>query len=142
MEEQGLVLGDRMNWAYILANAVMNLHTAIVKVEGQQSEQETKEAALAVFNSIPTAWVVSDEQFSKDLKKCFDETEVDQRAEFCGRKVGKPKIKKEQRLNAWRLYHTCVDVFHRRNLLNKPVFNEVMTGRRFKKPQTGKQANG
>lgn len=131
-----------MNWAYILANAVMNLHTSIVKVEGEQSEQEVREAALAVFNSIPTAWVVSDTEFLKDLNKCFDEVDVDKRAEFCGKKVGKPNIKKEQRLNAWHLYHTCVDVFHRRNLLNKPVFNEVMTGRHFKKPTAGKQPNG
>jgi hypothetical protein len=122
-----------MNWAYILATAVMNLHTSIIKVEGEQSEQEIREAALAVFNSIPTAWVVADEQFRKDLEKCFDSVEVDDRREWCGRKVGAPKIRKEERLNPWRLYHTCVDVFHRRNLLSKPIFTEIATGRHFQK---------
>lgn len=121
----------------------MNLHSSIIKVEGEQSEQEVREAALAVFNSIPSAWVIADKVFLEDLNKCFDTVETDDRTEWCGRKVGKPKIKKEDRLNPWRLYHTCVDVFHRRNLLNKPVFNEIMTGRHFpKKPPAGKQTNG
>ena len=132
-EEQGLVLGDRINWAFILATSVLNLHTAIVKVEGEQSTQEIREAALAVFNSIPTAWVVADKQFREDLGKCFDIIKVDDRVEWCGRKVGNPKIRKEEVLNPWRLYHTCVDVFNRRNLLSKPIFTEIATGRRFKK---------
>lgn len=127
-----------MNWAYILATSIINLHSAIVKVEGEQSEQEVREAALAVYNSIPTAWVLADPQFKEDLKKCFDTIETDGRAEWCGKKVGKPKIKKEEQLNPWRLYHTCVDVFHRRNLLSKPIFTEIMTGKRFKeKKQNG-----
>ena len=133
VEEQGLVLGDRMNWPYILATSVINLHNAIRKVEGEQSEQEVREAALAVFNSIPSAWVLADDQFREDLKKCFDSVEFDKRREWCGRKVGPPKIEREERLNPWRLYHTCVDVFNRRNLLSKPVFTEVATGRKFQK---------
>jgi hypothetical protein len=59
--------------------------------------------------------------------------EIDDRAEWCGKKVGAPKIRKEERLNPWRLYHTCVDVFHRRNLLSKPIFTEIATGRHFQK---------
>lgn len=136
-EEQGLVLGDRINWAYILATSVMNLHAAIVKVEGEQSTQEIREAVLAVFNSIPTAWVVADDQFREDLGKCFDISEVDNRREWCGLKVGAFKIRKEECLNPWRLYHTCVDVFHRRHLLSKPIFTEIMTGRHFKKEKKG-----
>jgi hypothetical protein len=131
-EEQGLVLGDRINWAFVLAKAVITLHDALCKVEGEQSEQQVREASLAVYNSIPTSWVSSDQKFADDLKNCFDVIKIDDRKEWCGRKVGKPKIRKEDKLNPWRLYHACVDVFDRRNLLNKPIFTEIMTGRKFK----------
>lgn len=138
-EEQSLTLGDRINWPFILGTSVMNLFNAIVKVEGEQSDQEVREAALAVFNSIPTSWIKSDPQFAKDLEECFDKIEVDERKEWCGRKVGEPNIKNEDRLNPWRLYHACVDVFQRRNLLSKPVFQEIMTGKRFRKEKDGKK---
>jgi len=76
--------------------------------------------------------VLSDPKFQEDLKKCFDVIETDGRKEWCGKKVGPPKVLKEERLNPWRLYHTCVDVFNRRNLLSKPVYTEIATGRKFK----------
>jgi len=117
----------------------MNLFNAIVKVEGEQSTQEVREASLAVFNSIPTSWIKMDDQFRKDLEECFVEVEVDERREWCGQKVGPPKIRKEKQLEPWRLYHTCVDVFQRRHLLSKPVFQEIMTGRRYKKQKDGKK---
>jgi len=122
-----------MNWPFVLVTGVLNLYNAIIKVEGEQSEQEVREAALALYNSIPSAWVRADKQFADDLKKCLDVVKVDNRKEWCGKKVGPPNIVTEERLNPWKLYHTCVDVFYRRNLLNKPKFRELMTGRRFKR---------
>lgn len=140
-QDVGLVLGDRMNWSFALMTGVLNLFSAIIKVEGEQSKQEVKEAALAVFNSIPTPWVVSDPKFREDLIKCFDTVDVDLRKTYCGFKVGKPNIEKQKQLNPWRLYHTCVDVFHRRNLLNKPIFTEAMTGRSYLQKQKKKKTD-
>ena len=136
-EEQGLTLGDRINWPFILGTSILNLYSSIVKVEGEQSEQEVREAVLAVFNSIPTSWIKSDPQFKKDLEECFDPVEIDDRKEWCGRKVGQPKIRKEDRINPWRLYHACVDVLQRRSLLSKPVFKEIATGKRYQKRKDG-----
>lgn len=138
-EEQGLVLGDKINWAYILAQAVIALHNALLQEEGSQSEQKVREASLAVFNSIPTSWVKTDPQFAEDLKNCFDVVETDDRNIWCGKRVGSPKIRKEEKLNPWRLYHAAVDVFDRRNMLSKPVFTEILTGNKFQKSRGKKQ---
>jgi len=133
LEEQGLVLGNDINWAKILAIGVLNLHNSTIKVEGEQSQQEIREAALALYNSIPTGWVIADKQFQEDLKKCFSVVEVDMRKEWCGKRVGPPKIEKRKVLDHWRLFHTCVDVFNRRNIIGKPRYTEIATGKPFEK---------
>lgn len=118
------MLGDRLNWPYILGNAVLNFHNSIIKIEGAQSEQEVREAALCLYNSIPSAWVKVDKQFEKDLKEAIKEEKVDVRKEWCGRKVGKPKFEKQEKLDPYKLYHACINVFQRRGLLSKTIFTE------------------
>ena len=123
-QEQNLMLGDRINWPYILGNAVINFHGSIIKVEGEQSEQEVREAALCLYNSIPKAWIKADKEFERELKEAIKTKKVDVRKEWCGRKVGKPKFQKEEYVDPYKLYNACVNVFHRRGLLSKTIFTE------------------
>jgi len=122
--EQSLMLGDRINWPYILGNAVINFHGSIIKVEGEQSEQEVREAALCLYNSIPKAWIKADTEFAKELKNAITKKEVDVRKEWCGKKVGKPKLEKTEHIDPYKLYNACVNVFQRRGLLSKTIFTE------------------
>jgi len=124
VQEQNLVLGDRINWPYILGSAVINFHGSIIKVEGQQSEQEVREAALCLYNSIPKAWIKADNEFDREIKQAVKTKKVDARKEWCGRKVGKPKYRREDYVDPYKLYNACVNVFHRRGLLSKTVFTE------------------
>jgi len=123
-DQQSLMLGDRINWPFILANAVLKFHEAIVREEGAQSEQQVREAALTLRQSIPDAWIKADEQFKKDLENATITVKVDKRKIFMGRPVGKPKIEDEDDLDPYRLYHACVNVFQRRGLLSKTIFTE------------------
>jgi len=107
-----------------LGNAILNFHNAIVKPEGLQSEQEVREAALCLYNSIPTQWIKVDTEFAKDLKTAVTKREVDARKEWCGQKVGKPKFEKEEIIDPYKLYHACINVFQRRGLLSKTIFTE------------------
>jgi hypothetical protein len=123
-QEQNLMLGDRINWPYILAVAVLKFQEAIVKVEGEQSEQEVREAALFLRSLIPDAWVKADEKWKEELKKVVITKKVDMRKEWCGRRVGKPKFQNEEIVEPYKLGHACVNVFHRRGLLSKTIFTE------------------
>lgn len=123
-QQEGLVLGDRINFPYILGNAIINFQNAIIKVEGQQSEQEVREAALVIFNLIPSAWTKADTQFTEDKKEATITRQVDVRKEWCGRKVGEPKLEPEDIVDPYKLFHACINVFQRRGLLSKTMFTE------------------
>lgn len=129
-ETQSLVLGDRLNWAYFLGSGVLKYLGSIIREEGDLSEQQVRESTLAIFDMCVSNWV--DKQFQEDLKKCLEEVEVDDRKEFCGMKVGKKKIRIEKKIDAHRLAHAVYDLWDRRNLLSKPVWTEVFTGRKYK----------
>ncbi len=118
------MLGDRINWPFILGNGVLKFQEAIVREEGAQSEQQVREAALVLSNSIPDAWIKADDKFREDFGKAVTMTPVDKRKEFMGRKIGKPIIEDEPVLDPYKLYHACVNVFQRRGLLSKTIFSE------------------
>lgn len=122
--DQNLMLGDRINWPFILGSAVLKFQQSIVQIEGSQSEQEVREAALSLFYSIPDVWIIKDKQLKADLENSVETVEVDARREWCGRKVGKPKYGKKTNLQPYRLYNACVNVFQRRGLLSKTIYSE------------------
>ena len=124
VQEASLMLGDRINWPYILGNGVLKFQESIIKVEGEQSEQQVREAALSLFNSIPDAWVKADDKFREDLKEATEEVEVDARPVWCGVRVGPKKVRVEEKINPYRMYHACVNVFQRRGLLSKTIYTE------------------
>lgn len=125
-QEQGLMLGDRINWPYILGMSILKVDETIVKYEGAQSEQEVREAVLSLYDKIPEAWTANDEKWKKDLEEAIEEIEVDDRNIWCGVRVGEPKFRKEEKINPHRLLRACVNVFNRRGLLSKTIFQEVM----------------
>lgn len=123
-EEQGLMLGDRINWPYILGMSILKVDEAIVREEGNQSEQQVREAVLSVYNKIPDAWVENDVKWKEDIAEAIITKKIDDRPLWCGIRVGKPKWKKEEVINPHRLLRACVNVFQRRSLLSKTIFQE------------------
>lgn len=125
-QDQGLMLGDRINWPYILGMNVLKVDDAIVKAEGHQSEQQVREASLALYDKIPDAWVAEDSKWKADLENAIVTVEVDDRPLWCGVRVGELKTRKEERIHPHRLLRACVNVFNRRGLLSKTIFQEKM----------------
>ena len=125
-EDQGLMLGNKINWSYILGLGVLKVDEALVKEEGFQSEQQVREAVLILKSKIPDAWVLRDTKWKKEVANAVVETEEDIRPTFCGIRIGIPKFKKVSVVHPIRLYHAVVNVFHRRGLLSKTIFQEVM----------------
>ena len=121
-----LTIKDKINFPFILGNAILKFHEAIIKAEGFQSEQETREAALVLFNSIPDSWRLSDEQFDKDLKKAVIKTKEDARPIYCGKRVGKPRYKTVEVIDPYKVYHACLNVMDRRGLLSKSAKEEII----------------
>ena len=117
MQMPNLVLDGRVNYPFIIASAILKFFEAVVKAEGFQSEQETREAALSLYNAIPSSWW--DDQFKKDAAKAATREKIDTRNEWCGRKVGKYKWKYEPKLDPYRLFHACIDLIDRKHLLPK-----------------------
>lgn len=131
MEQFQLTLGDKINWPFILGNIILKFQDAIVKVEGEQSEQEVRESVLCLFNSIPATWKEKDPQLKKDLKAAVITQKIDIRNEWCGRKVGKPKFKKEESIDPYKLFHACVNILDRRGLISKKNVSELSDGNEF-----------
>jgi hypothetical protein len=123
-----LTLKDKLNWTYILANAVLNFHNSIIKTEGEQSEQEIREAALCLFNSIPASWRADDQLLAQELKEAIKTRKVDVRREYCGRKVGQPRYEDEEYIEPYKLFHACVNVMDRKGLLSKTRMTEIIDG--------------
>lgn len=121
---ENLILGGRINWPYILGVATLKFVDVTVKVEGEQSEQEIREAALVLQAFIPDAWVASDQKYKDEIKKAIEQKEVDVRKEWCGRKIGEPKFEKIEVVDGHKLAHACVNVYQRRGLLSKTIFTE------------------
>jgi hypothetical protein len=119
-----LVLGGRVNHLYLLANAILQFQTAIIKPEGLQSEQETRESALCFYYTIPKGWW--DEEFIEEKAKAVITEVIDQRNEWCGKKCGNKIFEgpgknqiEEEKLDPYRLYSSCINLLDRKHLLTK-----------------------
>lgn len=135
-QELSLTIGDKINWPFILANSVLKFQESIVRPEGQQSEQQVREASLVFYYSIPSSWLKEDEQFQKDREKCFSKRKIDARPLWCGQRVGPPNFEDEEIVQPYRLYNACVDVLNRRGMIGKKEWTEVFTGKHWTKEDT------
>lgn len=120
----GLMLGERMNWQYILGVNVLKLDDSLVREEGFQSEQQVREAVLSLYDKIPKAW--KDDEWNKDMEEAFIEVTIDLRPIWCGVRVGEPKFRKEKKVRPHRMYRAIVNLFNRRGMLSKRIFQENM----------------
>jgi len=125
-QDVSLTLGDRMNWPFILGQSVMNCQNVLVKIEGEQSEQEVREAVLMLRNLIPNQWVLADEKFKKECEEAVIKVPIDTRLEWCGIRIGKPKFEYDKKVDPHKLLQACVNVFQRRGLLSKTIYIEKM----------------
>lgn len=126
-ESQGLTLGDRLNYPYILANAILSFETAIVKNEGEYSEQEIYEASQGLYYLLPRAWSVKDNQFEKDIEEAKYIQLIDNRKFWCGRRIGKPQWREVERFNPYKLFHASINLLNRRGMLSKKKIYEIMS---------------
>ena len=126
-----LTVGEKINWAFIMGNAILKVQQAIVKVEGEQSEQEVREAVLYLFNIIPTSWKKNDPLVKADLEEAVKTRKVDARNEFCGKRVGKPKFKDEEYIEPFKLLAACINVMDRIGYIGKKNISEISDGTRF-----------
>jgi hypothetical protein len=153
-----LTVKDKINYPFILANCMLNVHNALIKEEGLQSEQACRESVLVFFNSIPKSWIEDDPKFKEDMQETIIYEKVDNRSEWCGRKVGSPfcpHLKddvecqrcelfkdchvKEEKLQPYKLYHACVNVLDRKGLISKTEKVEMFDGKRFKEREMQEQ---
>jgi len=123
-----LTIKDKINWPFILGDMVLKFHEAIVKVEGEQSEQEVREAVLALNASIPTSWKESDPSYRTEASKAVIKRKIDVRKEWCGHKVGKPKYEREEIIDPYRLFNCIVDLLDRRGLISREEKIEKVDG--------------
>ncbi len=126
-EESMLTLGDRLNHPFLIANAILKFIEATVQPEGQQSTQQVTEAAKALHKLIPSDWLIGDKEYTRDYKKAvFDKTIDKPRLTWCGLAIGEPeKETVKDFIDPYALFHVCINVFQRRGLLTKSVFDEI-----------------
>jgi hypothetical protein len=121
-EQQNLTVGDRLNFPYILASEWMKLNQAMVKEEGQQSDQERTEAVLSFESSIPNMF--KDEEYRMERAKAVTEILLDERKLWCGRRIGSPKFKEEERINPFILKQALVNLLQRNGYLSRIIYTE------------------
>lgn len=119
---QNLTVGDRLNLPYILANEWMKLNSAMVKQEGQQSDQERTEAVLSFESSIPN--IFKDDLYWEERKKAVETINVDNRIVWCGLRIGKPIFIKKIQIDPFILKQTIVNLLQRNGYLSKIIYTE------------------
>ena len=131
-----------------MANEILNFCNAIVKPESEQSEQEVRESVMVLFNSVPTSWIENDKYWNEDLKTSIIYEKVDNRNQWCNRRVGIPYCPhlndsvecpkcekfdgcpvKEEKVQPYRLFHCVVNCLDRMNMLSKKAKIEVIDGK-------------
>ena len=131
-----LTIKDKVNLPFLLANAVLNVQNSIIKTEGEQSEQEVREAVLCLYNLIPSSWIEEDEKAAEELGKAIQKRVIDNRNMWCGRKCGNKIFDGEKRnqieeeyIEPYKLFRACVDILDRREMLSKKDRTEIIDGR-------------
>jgi len=139
-----LTVGDKINHSYILANDWIRISDTIVKVEGEQSEQEVREAVLSLESSIPNDF--KDTQFYKERAESVYNVPTDTRLIWCNRRIGKPKCPnlakascegcanvadcemKRSSVNPYRLKLACINLLKRLGYFGKVNIREISDG--------------
>lgn len=121
---EGLTIGDRLNYPYILSKAILYFLDAIVKSEGEYSQQEAEESAKAIRCLMLKSWTKGDKDFEKDIEKATIVEKVDLRPKWCGIPVGDPVFKEVTKYEPYLTAEAGINLLDRRGLLSKKVFTE------------------
>lgn len=138
---QPIVIGDKIQWRYIQATAVLKYLDAIVQPEGNQSEQQVREAVLALFGTVPDGHRKRDKRLDEEMKTVWNEVDVDDRPTWCGKRIGEPKSHKEKQLDPTKLFHVCVNHLQRTGAIGKDIMTEkiVPTPEDFENPDVDEE---
>lgn len=120
--EAQLTLKDRLNFPYLLANQILTFQKAILNLE--YSEREIKEAIEGFVHLIPENW--KDDKWKEELKDAKVIEEVDMRKDWCGRKIGKPKIEQRETFNYYKMFQACINLLDRKKMLSRTVLIEEL----------------
>lgn len=131
LDDIGLTIRTRINIQYLLGQGINAFQKAIVKQEGVQSRQEIMESAIGLFEMIPDSWRIADATFNRELKNAIIIQKIDMRKKWCGTPIGEPQYKIIKRFDPYRLFHLCMNLFARRGLLARTIYEEMATGRDF-----------
>lgn len=122
--EAQLTLKDRLNFPYLLANQILTFQKAILNLE--YSEREIKEAIEGFVHLIPESW--KDDKWKKEIKAAETVEEVDMRKEWCGRKIGEPKIEKQKSFDHYKMFQACINLLDRKKMLSRVMRIEELEG--------------
>ena len=120
--EAQLTLKDRLNFPYLLANQILTFQKAILNLD--YSEREIKEAIEGFVHLIPENW--KDKKWEEEIATAETVEQVDVRKEWCGRKVGKPKIEDKKSFNYYKMFQACINLLDRKKMLSRTVLIEEL----------------
>jgi hypothetical protein len=120
--EAQLTLKDRLNFPYLLANQILTFQKAILNME--YSEREIKEAIEGFVHLIPENW--KDDKWKKEIGAAETVEKVDNRKEWCGRKIGKPKIEEHKTFDYYKMFQACINLLDRKKMLSRTVLIEEL----------------
>lgn len=130
-DQAKLTLQDRINYPYLMGEAIRNYLNTTIKPEGEFSPQECLNAALNCLGLVPDSWKIMDEQFELDLKAALIVKPIDSRGLWCGVKVGVPTYKYRATLRPDKVFHAVINLLQRRGLMEKSILREIATGETF-----------
>lgn len=130
--EAQLQIRERLPYNYLISQMILTFQKAILNI--QYSAEELREAAEGFVNMIPYAW--RDPDFENDLRKAQMEIVEDVRPEFNGTKAklewcedhNIQPIRSTLTFNYFKVFNAVVNLLHRRGMLLKPQYKEIVTG--------------
>ena len=95
----------------------------------EYSEREIKEAIEGFVHLIPETW--KDTKWEEEIEKAKTSKEVDARPEWCGRKIGTPKIEQQESFDHYKMFQACINLLERKGLVAKVIMTDKITGQRY-----------
>ncbi len=128
-QDSELVLGDRMNYPYLIGNQFLTIQKMLA--DGYTTELEVRDAILTLKNLVPKSWV--DAEYQRELLSVSSKESVDERPEFCGRKFGPlpENVREITVYDYFGLLNAIVNLLDRRGFITKVRLREIMDGSHF-----------
>jgi len=130
--QKGLLLQDKINHNYLLANQILTIQK--LRQSTENVEFQIKKAIQGLVALIPQVW--KDPDFDEDMKKAEITRNIDTRPSFCGmpanfkvcQDLGISSIVTIMDLNQEAALQACMNLLERRGMLTKKIIIEEFTG--------------